>query len=136
MQTFRFGLLSLLLFCTSALFAQDKILIEPGRGVGKLVIGMKLSKVKKLLGAPLEKKDVTVERDAFVKAGYEPNDFLVFKSGFDECWEYGNNKEDYPVFKIYLKKRRVCYVVLGDVPFGSVRAGIFVMADGLGFNSK
>jgi translation elongation factor P/translation initiation factor 5A len=60
----------------------------------------------------------------------------VFRLGFDKCATYANNKADYPVFKVYFKNNRVCYIVLSGAAFGSVRAGYFVTKDNIGFNSK
>jgi hypothetical protein len=136
MSILRSVALLLALLFSSTLIAQDKIIIEPGKGVGKLLIGMKYSKVKKLLGSPMSTETDEQERESFKNGGYEPDDFLVFRLGFDKCCTYGNNKQDYPVFKVYFKKGKVCYIVLSGASFGSVRAGIFVTADGLGFNSK
>jgi hypothetical protein len=126
----------LLLLLGASVYAQDKVLITPGSGVGELKIGMKMKAVKKLLGREEHSVNEKEERKAFVNAGYAPSDFLVFKLGFDKCLTYANNKADYPVFKVYFKKKKVCYIVISGADFGSVRASRFTTGANVGFNSK
>ena len=135
-------IISTFLFCVS-LFAvpgkaqQSESLIAPGKGVGELYIGMKYKAVQKLMGKPEDKNTEKEERSDFVSSGYQPDDFLVFRSGFDECCTYPyNNKCEYPVFKIYFRKKKVCYIVISGAGYGSVRAGRFVTRGNTGFNSN
>jgi hypothetical protein len=120
----------------ASLNAQEKVLILPGKGVGELALGMKMKQVQKLLGKPLEKVKQEQEKNAYESSGYTPGDFIVFRNGFEVCWTYGNNKADYPVFKVYFKDKKVCYIVLSGVDFGAVRASIFTTQGNVGFNSR
>ncbi|HEY6162068.1 MAG TPA: hypothetical protein VI112_12625, partial [Bacteroidia bacterium] len=73
-----------LLASLNAFHAQEKTpLILPGKGISEVTIGMKMSEVEKVLGRPNGKYSFKEEKKGYLNFGYDPNDYLVFKNGFD-----------------------------------------------------
>ena len=139
MKKSRFLFFFLLLTSAGVMYAQEKIpLIRPGQGISEVLIGMKMSEVERILGKPNGKYSFKEEKRGYVNFGYDPNDYLVFRNGFDLVCTYDNssNKAGYPVFKIYYKKKKVCYIILSAAGYDNAAARNFKTDRGPGLRAE
>jgi hypothetical protein len=100
----KLALIILCLFFSIGLIAQSKSnMIVPGKGVGKLKLGISKKRALNIVGVPTirEGYDEAVKNIFEIKSN--PYNWVPFQTGFDSLFTYSVGSESFPVHSLYLK---------------------------------
>ena len=88
------------------------IIITPGVGIGKLVLGMSTTDAVKLLGGEISWFDYKEEMKGWTASENMRIDSIPqFIIGFDSCMKYAKDIPDnYPIYSLYFKQGKLVFI--------------------------
>lgn len=91
-------------------------LINPGKGIGNINLGLTYTNVVDVMGQPLERRPLEQEKQGLLSRKLTPKKELPFFIDFDYVAEfnYSNNRTQYPIYTLYFKQDTLVYIVLSS----------------------
>lgn len=131
----RLGAAFLLLWTCIPFLASAQV-VTPGSGLASLKIGDPESSITQLLGEPNSVTDSKTEAQNYKESNYNPKKELVFFLGFDKVYDYWSEGKEIPVFKVYCKAGKICFIIISAyITTESVSRGVST-PNALHFNDR